>query len=103
MFIPNTLAIGMPGTFEWIIIGFIGLLLFGKRLPEVGKGVAKGIVEFKKGLAGIEDEVDAAVESSKTKKRAIEVGDEEDEPVKKISTRPADTVPASRSGGTNIL
>ena len=101
--LPTTLAIGMPGTFEWIIIGFIGLLLFGKRLPEVGKGVAKGIVEFKKGLAGIEDEVETAVEASRTKKsRAIEVGDEDEEPVK-ITKRPADTVPASRTSGTNIL
>jgi len=33
------------------------LLLFGKRLPEVGRSLGKGIVEFKKGLAGIEEEV----------------------------------------------
>jgi len=32
-------------------------LLFGKRLPEVGKSLGKGIVEFKKGLKGIEDDV----------------------------------------------
>lgn len=36
----------------------LGLLLFGKRLPDVGKSLGKGIVEFKKGLRGIEDEVD---------------------------------------------
>ena len=101
MFIPNTLAIGMPGPFEWLIIGMVGLLLFGKRLPEVGKSVAKGIVEFKKGLAGIEDEIDVAVEDSRPKKRIVEAG--EDEPVKTISARPADTVAASRSSGTNIL
>jgi sec-independent protein translocase protein TatA len=54
----NTLAIGMPGPFEWIIIAGLGLLIFGKRLPEVGKSLGKGIVEFKKGLKGIEDEVE---------------------------------------------
>src|SRR4051812_18966425 len=54
----STLAWGMPGPMEWIIIAGFGLLLFGKRLPEVGKSLGKGIVEFKKGLKGIEDEID---------------------------------------------
>ena len=53
----HTLAIGMPGPFEWIIIAGLGLLIFGKRLPEVGKSLGKGIVEFKKGLKSVEDEV----------------------------------------------
>jgi sec-independent protein translocase protein TatA len=30
----------------------------GKRLPEVGKSLGKGIVEFKKGLKGVKDEMD---------------------------------------------
>src|ERR1700722_17773324 len=40
-----------------LAIAVVGLLLFGKRLPEVGRSLGKGIVEFKKGLAGIEEEV----------------------------------------------
>src|SRR5437763_8545126 len=52
-----TLAWGMPQGFEWIIIMGIGLLVFGKRLPEVGRSLGKGIVEFKKGLKGVEEEV----------------------------------------------
>src|SRR5256714_13444315 len=56
----NPLAIGMPSGFEWLIIAGIGLLLFGKRLPEVGRSLGKGIVEFKKGLKGVEDEVETA-------------------------------------------
>src|SRR5882724_6021828 len=54
------IAIGMPGGAEWLIIAAIGLLLFGKRLPEVGRSLGKGIVEFKKGLKGVEDEVETA-------------------------------------------
>ena len=54
----HILALGMPGLTEWIIIGALGLLIFGKRLPEVGRSLGKGIVEFKKGLKGIEDEVE---------------------------------------------
>jgi sec-independent protein translocase protein TatA len=34
------------------------VLLFGRRLPEVGRYLGKGIVEFKKGMKGLEDEVD---------------------------------------------
>jgi sec-independent protein translocase protein TatA len=45
---------------NWLLIGGIALLLFGKRLPEVGRSLGKGIVEFKKGLAGIEEDVTQA-------------------------------------------
>jgi sec-independent protein translocase protein TatA len=47
-----------PSFPEMLIIMAVALLLFGKRLPEVGRSLGKGIVEFKKGLKGIEDEVD---------------------------------------------
>jgi sec-independent protein translocase protein TatA len=49
------------GEWNWIVIVLAGLLLFGKRLPEVGRSLGKGIVEFKKGLQGIEEELDQAV------------------------------------------
>lgn len=53
-----------PGPTEMLIIGVVAVLLFGKRLPEVGRSLGKGIVEFKKGLHGIEDEIDSATSSS---------------------------------------
>ncbi|MCC7192583.1 MAG: twin-arginine translocase TatA/TatE family subunit [Phycisphaeraceae bacterium] len=40
-----------------LVLAFVGLLIFGKRLPEVGKNMGRGIVEFKKGLSGIEDQI----------------------------------------------
>ena len=49
-----------PSMGELIVIAAIGLLLFGKRLPEVGRSLGKGIVEFKKGLKGIDEDVEAA-------------------------------------------
>lgn len=55
---------GAPGLPELIIFGTIALLLFGKRLPEVARSLGKGIVEFKKGVRGIEDEVSQSTYSS---------------------------------------
>lgn len=43
---------------DLLILMAIGLLIFGKRLPEVGRGLGRGIVEFRKGLKGVEDEIE---------------------------------------------
>lgn len=51
---------GSPGPLEIILLALLGLLIFGKRLPEVGKSIGRGIVEFKKGLSGVEDEINTA-------------------------------------------
>ncbi len=53
-----------PGPMEMLIIGVIAVLLFGKRLPEVGRSLGKGIIEFKKGMRGIEDEIHTATYAS---------------------------------------
>ena len=53
----EALAFWMPGPWELAIIAIIALILFGRRLPEVGKSLGKGIVEFKKGLKDVQDEV----------------------------------------------
>ena len=47
------------GPTEIIIILVLGVLLFGRKLPEVGKYLGKSIVEFKKGMKGLEDNVDS--------------------------------------------
>jgi sec-independent protein translocase protein TatA len=65
-------AFGMPGPMEMMIILGIGVLLFGKRLPEVGRSLGKGIVEFKKGVNGIEDEVSSASTAQATSAAASE-------------------------------
>lgn len=46
------------GAQEMIILLIVGVLLFGRKLPEVGRYLGKGIIEFKKGIKGLEDDVD---------------------------------------------
>lgn len=60
------LAIGMPGPMELMIIMVIALLLFGRRLPDVMRSMGKSVVEFKKGIRGIEDDIDDASTKSQT-------------------------------------
>ncbi|TVQ53554.1 MAG: twin-arginine translocase TatA/TatE family subunit [Phycisphaerales bacterium] len=50
----------MPSGGEWIILLIVGLLIFGRRLPEVGRWLGQGIVEFKKGVKGLSDEIEDA-------------------------------------------
>ena len=56
---------------DMIIIAVVVLLLFGNRLPSVMRSLGRGVVEFKKGVSGVEDEVEEAVRGS-PKKEAIE-------------------------------
>jgi sec-independent protein translocase protein TatA len=57
--------LGIPGGYELFVFAFIALLLFGNRLPSVMKSLGKSVTEFKKGVAGIEDDLDSAVTADK--------------------------------------
>ncbi len=46
------------GPMEIVVIAVIGVILFGKRLPDVGRYLGKSITEFKKGMKGLEDDLD---------------------------------------------
>ena len=49
----------MIGTTEIIIVIFVFLLIFGgKKLPELAKGLGKGIKEFKKAKQDVSDEIE---------------------------------------------
>jgi sec-independent protein translocase protein TatA len=62
--------LGGLGPWEVIVIAFVALLLFGKRLPEVAKSAGKAVVQFKKGLREVEDEIESEEkeETAKTPK-----------------------------------
>jgi sec-independent protein translocase protein TatA len=73
------LAFFSPGPMEMLIIGVIAVLLFGKRLPEVGRSLGKGIIEFKKGINGFEDELDSSSPSQSTPRTSSEEADDHQE------------------------
>lgn len=52
----------MPGQWEWLVILVIALLIFGRRLPEVARGLGKSLTEFKKGLNEAKDSTDELVD-----------------------------------------
>jgi len=54
------LFLGSLGGQEIIIIALVILLLFGgKKIPELMRGLGKGVSQFKKGMKDIEDEINA--------------------------------------------
>ncbi len=63
------------GGWELLLILFIVLLLFGgKRLPELARGLGKGIREFKQGLSGVEESSTTIEEERESKKRSLPSG-----------------------------
>lgn len=54
----HLLFLGNLGTGEIVIIAIIVLLLFGgKKIPELMKGIGKGVRNFKDGVKGLEDDI----------------------------------------------
>lgn len=62
-----------------VVLGVVALLLFGKRLPEVGRSLGKGIAEFKKGLHDVQDELSRDDSEDEPPKRKLEAPRGEDE------------------------
>ena len=70
--------LGIPEGTELFIILFVVLLLFGgKKIPELMKGLGKGIREFNSAKATIEGEIKEGMKEPKSKPKAPEMPDDE--------------------------
>jgi sec-independent protein translocase protein TatA len=82
------------GPTEMIVLLVIGVLLFGRKLPEVGRYLGKGIVEFKKGVKGLEDEIDTTTPAAPPRENIIEAP----RPPQKVTT----TAPKFEDSPANV-
>jgi sec-independent protein translocase protein TatA len=78
---------GFGSPIHWLIIALVLLLFFGNRLPSVMRSLGQGVVEFKKGLAGIEDDV---------KNSSGKIEDQPARPQAKEEAKVAETEPAQK-------
>jgi sec-independent protein translocase protein TatA len=53
------------GMQEMLLILVLGVLLFGRKLPDIGRSLGKTVVEFQKGVKGLEDEIHGTTSSAK--------------------------------------
>lgn len=66
----HLLLFGTIGATEVIIVALIVLLLFGgKKIPELMKGIGKGVKNFKDGMKGIEEDIKNTDSEEKEEKK----------------------------------
>ena len=85
-------ALGFLGSishWEILLVALLGLLIFGKRLPEVGRSIGRGIVEFKRGLSGFEEEVKGGGEPPRIEPAQQDGGEAEAGPRDQAKTGPS--------------
>lgn len=69
----HLLLFGNLGVGEIVVIAFIILLLFGgKKIPELMKGIGKGVKSFKDGMNGLEEDLKSGADASGEKKKTDE-------------------------------
>lgn len=67
------LLLSLPGGGEWIIILVAILLLFGgKKIPELMRGIGKGIREFNSARSNLKEELEAGMKEEDEKKKISE-------------------------------
>ncbi|OJV38364.1 MAG: Sec-independent protein translocase TatA [Bacteroidales bacterium 36-12] len=64
----NFITLWALGTGEIILIALVVLLLFGgKKIPELMRGLGKGVSQFKKGVKDVDDEINSTLDDMKGK------------------------------------
>jgi len=87
---------GPPGVWELAIVGVVALLIFGRRLPDVARSVGKSIVEFKRGLKDVKNEIDVQSRIDSTPEPKLEQKPEPTSDPTPASESPRESTPASK-------
>jgi len=64
----SVLLLSMPGGSEWILIILVVLLLFGgKKIPELMRGIGRGIREFNDAKSNVKNEIEEGIKEKDKK------------------------------------
>lgn len=64
----NHILLFALGTGEIILIALVVLLIFGgKKIPELMRGLGKGVSQFKKGIKEIDEDINSTTDDTKLK------------------------------------
>lgn len=64
IFLKPVLLLAMPGGSEWILILLVVLLFFGgKKIPDLMRGIGKGVREFNDAKAHVKNEIDEGMKA----------------------------------------
>jgi sec-independent protein translocase protein TatA len=67
IFINPGLLFSMPGGSEWILILLVVLLFFGgKKIPDLMRGIGRGVREFNDAKESVKNEIDAGMKEKET-------------------------------------
>ena len=67
--LPNVFLISMPGGSEWLFILLAVIILFGgKKIPELMRGIGRGVREFNSAKTGLQQELEDGIKEGDTKK-----------------------------------
>ena len=78
-----------------LMLGVLAVLLFGERLPEVARSVGRGLMEFKKGIHGIQQDIQGAIDSATSTDTSASVRYEEPSEDREEATAPKFEPPTS--------
>lgn len=67
-----TLLLSMPGESEWLLIFLVILLFFGgKKIPDLMRGIGKGVREFNDAKEHVKNEIEAGMKEKDVEKKEI--------------------------------
>ncbi len=67
-FLSSVFLISMPGGSEWILIVIVVLLMFGgKKIPELMRGIGRGMREFTDAKNNVKSEIEEGMKEKETK------------------------------------